>query len=80
MAKTQFEPSADHSQLVSREEIVARLQDPSFVLINVLPKDAFALGHIPRSINLPITEIESRAPQLFPHRGREITVYCAGPT
>jgi rhodanese-related sulfurtransferase len=80
MAKTQFEPSAVHSQLVSREEIVARLQDPSFVLINVMPRDAFAAGHIPRSINLPVAEIESRAPQLFSHRGREIIVYCAGPT
>jgi rhodanese-related sulfurtransferase len=80
MAKTQFEPSAVHSSVVPREEIVARLQDPSFVLVNVLPKDAFAAGHIPRSINLPVAEIESRAPHLFPHRGREITVYCAGPT
>lgn len=80
MAKTQFEPSLAHSQVVSREEIVARLQDPSFVLINVLPKDAFAEGHIPGSINVPVAEIESRAPQLFPHRNREITVYCAGPT
>ena len=80
MAKTQFELSAARLQVVSREEIVAREQDPSFVLINVLPKDAFAAGHIPRSINLPVAEIESRAPQLCPHRSREITVYCAGPT
>ncbi len=80
MAKTQFEPSTAHSQVVSREEIAARLQDPSLVLVNLLPKETFALGHIPRSINLPVAEIESCAPQLFPQRDREITVYCAGPT
>jgi ArsR family transcriptional regulator len=80
MAKTQFEPSMAHAQAVSREEITARLQDPSLILINVLPRDTFALGHIPRSINLPLAEIETRAPQLLPDRNREIAVYCAGPT
>ncbi len=80
MAKAQFESSAVHSQVVSREEIAARLEDPSLVLINVLPKETFALGHIPQSINLPVGEIESRAPDLLPHRSGEITVYCAGPT
>ncbi len=80
MEEMQSEPSAAHSRVVSREEIAARLQDPSFILINVMPENAFALGHIPRSINLPVAEIESRAPQLFPHRDREITVYCGGMT
>ncbi len=80
MAKSQFELSASHLQVVTREEIAARLRDPSFVLINVMPRETFALGHIPRSINLPVAEIESSAPQLLPHRDGEITVYCAGPT
>lgn len=82
MAITQFEPSAAqaHSQVVSREEVLARLNDPSFVLVNVMPRDGFDAGHIPRSINLPVAEIASKARQLFPHVGREITIYCAGPT
>jgi rhodanese-related sulfurtransferase len=80
MAKTQFDSATAHTQVVSREEITARLQDPSLILINVLPRDTFALGHIPRSINLPLAEIETCAPQLLPDRNREIALYCAGPT
>lgn len=64
---------------IKREEILSRLDDPSLVLVNVLPAQTFRAGHVPRSINLPVAEIESRAKQLFPHVGREITVYC-GPT
>jgi len=80
MARAQFEPSTAHAQVVSREEIAARLRDPSLVLVNVSPKDTFELGHIPRSINLPVAEIEACAPQLLPHHDREIIVYCAGAT
>ncbi len=65
---------------ISREEILARLQDPSLLLVNAMPKESFEAGHIPRSINLPVAEIESEARQLFPHLAREITVYCSGPT
>jgi rhodanese-related sulfurtransferase len=65
---------------VTREGILARLQDPAFVLVNVMPTESFEAGHIPRSINLPVADIEKKARQLFPHLAREITVYCSGPT
>lgn len=65
---------------IAREEIVARLNDPSLLLVNVMPKEAFEEGHIPRSLNLPLAEIETKARQVFPEIGRELVVYCGGPT
>ncbi|HEY7317926.1 MAG TPA: rhodanese-like domain-containing protein [Candidatus Binatia bacterium] len=65
---------------IAGEEILARLNDPSLLLVNVMPKEAFDEGHIPRSLNLPLAEIESKARQVFPEIGRELVIYCGGPT
>jgi rhodanese-related sulfurtransferase len=68
------------SNQITREEILARLNDPSLLLVNVMPKEAFEEGHIPRSLNLPLAEIETKARQVFPEIGRELVIYCGGPT
>lgn len=62
---------------ISYEEIRARLGDPSLVLVDVLPREAFAAGHIPGSIGLPVAEISERARRLLPASARAIVVYCA---
>ena len=72
--------SKEVSNQIAREEIVARRNDPSLVLVNVMPKEAFEEGHIPRSLNLPLAEIETKAHQVFPEIGRELVIYCGGPT
>jgi rhodanese-related sulfurtransferase len=69
-----------NTSTITREEILARLQDPSAVLVNVMPKETFDAGHIPRSINLPVSQIEDRTRQIFPDLTRELIVYCAGAT
>ena len=74
------EEVTDQIAVISREEILGRLNDPALLLVNVMPKETFADGHIPRSINLPLSEIETRAPQLLPDVGRELVIYCGGPT
>jgi rhodanese-related sulfurtransferase len=68
------------SNQIAREEILARLNDPSLLLVNVMPKEAFEEGHIPRSLNLPLAEIETKAREVFPEIGRELVIYCGGPT
>jgi rhodanese-related sulfurtransferase len=68
------------SKQIAREEILARLNDPSLLLVNVMPREAFEEGHIPRSLNLPLAEIETKASQVFPEIGRELVIYCGGPT
>lgn len=65
---------------ISRDEILARLGDSSLALVNVLPADAFARGHIPGSIHLPLSDLRERAPLLLTDRSQEIAVYCAAPT
>lgn len=80
MAKPQTIETRKHERTISREEILARLRDRALVIVNVLPKEAFADGHIPGSINLPLAEIESRARHVISNLGQEIAVYCTGPT
>jgi rhodanese-related sulfurtransferase len=66
--------------VITREEILARFNDPSLLLVNVMPKETFADGHIPHSLNLPLSEVETKARELFADIGRELVIYCGGPT
>jgi rhodanese-related sulfurtransferase len=65
---------------ISRDEIRARLGDPSLSLVNVLPREAFAAAHIPGSVNLPVPEIPRRAREVLPGTSQDIAVYCAAST
>ncbi|MGH7772630.1 MAG: rhodanese-like domain-containing protein [Candidatus Binatia bacterium] len=69
-------PETEQIPEISREEVLARLRDPSLVLLNVLPREAFAVEHIPGSINLPLSELDQRARELLPSTHQEIAVYC----
>lgn len=66
--------------MVSREEILARLQDRALAIVNVMPVDSFKANHIPGSISLPIADIQAKARQLLSNLHQEIAIYCAGPT
>jgi rhodanese-related sulfurtransferase len=80
VSTTRGSKSEEVSNQIAREEILARLNDPSLLLVNVMPKETFVDGHIPRSINLPLSEVGTRARQLFPDLNRELVIYCGGPT
>jgi len=72
--------SAPSVPQISREELVARLQDPSLTIVNVLPKEAWKAQRIQGSLSLPVGEIAARAAIVLPDRGADIAVYCASPT
>ena len=72
--------SMQANNAIPRQEILARLQDPGFLLVTVMPRETFEAGHIPGSINLPVAEVESKARRFFPELDREVVIYCAGPT
>ena len=75
-----FEPFAHPSSVVpevTQEELRRRLHDPSLVLVDVLPPDTYAVGHIPGALSLPLAELPTHAPELLPDRAAEIVVYCA---
>ena len=80
MVKAELKETAHQYVTISREEILARLQDRALALVNVMPADSFNAGHIPGSINLPIADIELKAPRLLSNLAQEIAIYCAGPT
>ena len=62
--------------VVTREALARRLYDPSLTVLNVLSREAFAQGHIPGSMNLPVDEIPGRAREILPDRTREFIVHC----
>lgn len=80
MAKLETIKSQKAYSTISREEILARSQDRALALVNVMPADSFKAGHIPGSINLPIADVEIKAPRLLSSLAQEIAIYCAGPT
>lgn len=65
---------------ISREELVARLHDPTLTVVNVLPEEAWKAQHIPGSLSLPEAEIPTRAASVLRDRDADIAVYCASPT
>ena len=65
---------------VSQPHIRARLVDSRVTIQDVLPRDTFDAAHIPGAINIPLAELERRAPRELPDRAREIVTYCGGPT
>jgi rhodanese-related sulfurtransferase len=73
------EASIEH-QTISRDELRARLGDRSLIILDVLPKEAYAEAHIPGAISLPVAEIAAKAHQTISKLTQEIVVYCGGPT
>lgn len=65
---------------ISRDELrekIARGDD--FVLVETLPADVYAQGHLPGALNLPFErdeEIVRLAAALLPDKSADIVVYC----
>lgn len=72
--------SAHSVPQISRDEMVARLHDPSLTIVNVLAREAWKAQRIPGSLSLPVAEIPSRAASVLPDKNADIAVYCASPT
>jgi rhodanese-related sulfurtransferase len=65
---------------VTLDGLRSRMRDHTVVILDVLASEAYANGHIPGAINIPVKDIRERAPVELPDRGQEIIVYCGGPT
>jgi len=71
--------TAAHSSTVpeiSREELLRRLKDSSLTILDVLPQASYVEAHIPRAINIPLEQIQTRAREMLPDFAAEIAVYC----
>jgi len=65
---------------VTVEQLRTRTRDHSVVILDVLSREAYAHGHIPGAINIPVSELQTRAPVELPDHRQAIVVYCGGPT
>lgn len=50
------------------------------VIVDVLPRGNYRLGHIPGALNWPVDEIPQLAPRNISDRAARIVVYCASPS
>jgi ArsR family transcriptional regulator len=67
----------DSLEPVSRRELADRLKAGLVTVLDLRPKDEFALGHVPGAINVPLGELEKRLAEFDPDQ--EIVAYCRGP-
>lgn len=56
------------------------VRDPDVVVLDVLSREAYAAGHLPDAVNIPLAELSQRASDELPDQSRTIVVYCGGPT
>src|SRR5271167_4099052 len=67
-------------QEIPREELRRRLRDSSLTIVDVLPAESYATGHLPGALSMPLELVASRARELLPDRDAEIVVYCGNLT
>ena len=66
----------DSMEPVTREELMERMRDGLVTVLDVRPRDEFAMGHIPGALSVPLGELESRLADF--DLDREIVAYCRG--
>jgi rhodanese-related sulfurtransferase len=62
---------------VSIDDLRARLEKGTAVLLDVRPNAEYAAGHLPQATSIPLGELERRVNEL--PRNRTIVAYCRGP-
>jgi len=67
----------DALEAVSREDLIARMQDGLVTVLDVRPRDEFEAGHVPGALNIPLSELADRLAELPDER--EVVAYCRGP-
>jgi rhodanese-related sulfurtransferase len=65
------------SSEISRDELRNGLRSGELTLVDVLPAESYAMGHIPGAISLPFEYLTDRARELLPDLHAQIVVYCA---
>jgi ArsR family transcriptional regulator len=67
----------DEFEAVSRDELLDRLRTGTAAVLDVRPEDEFADGHLPKAVNIPLSQLERRLAELPAEQ--EIVAYCRGP-
>ena len=62
---------------ISRDDFRRGVKAHSFKVIDVLPSESYANGHVPGALSMPVPEIAALAPRLLPDLNEAIVAYCA---
>lgn len=60
---------------IDRDEVQRLLAEEGAQLVEVLPAKEFAEEHIAGAVNIPLKQVDERAPREL-ERGRPVIVYC----
>jgi phage shock protein E len=60
---------------IDRDEVRRLLAEENGQLVEVLPAEEYGQEHIVGAINIPLKELDTRAPREL-DRGRPVIVYC----
>jgi rhodanese-related sulfurtransferase len=62
---------------VSRADLQRRMKQGLVTVLDVRPKDEYALGHVPGARNMPLGQLKRQLSKL--DRDMEVVAYCRGP-
>ncbi len=63
---------------ISREQLKQKMDaGEPLTLVEALPERYFEAEHLPGAINLPHTEVRTRAAEVLPNKDAFIVVYCS---
>jgi rhodanese-related sulfurtransferase/DNA-binding transcriptional ArsR family regulator len=66
----------DDLEPVTRKQLLKMIREGAVTVLDVRPPDEFALGHVPRAVNIPLRTLKGRLDEINPDR--EIVAYCRG--
>ncbi|MEZ0224931.1 MAG: rhodanese-like domain-containing protein [Alphaproteobacteria bacterium] len=64
-------------QAISREEVKSLIDSGAAVIIEALPEEEFAKGHLPGALSMPVNKIGDLAPKKLKDMDQQIITYCA---
>jgi rhodanese-related sulfurtransferase len=67
----------DGLEPVSRADLQRRMKQGLVTVLDVRPKDEYALGHVPGARNMPLGQLKRQLSKL--DRDMEVVAYCRGP-
>ena len=76
-ARNDYRARGADFEKIEIEDLFERMERQEIVLIDVRPAIEYQAGHIPRSISIPLEELEQRLAEL--PRDKTIAAYCRGP-
>lgn len=65
---------------ISRDDVAAGVAEGTVVLVEALPEEVFATGHLPGALNIRPRRAKTLPPVLLPDLDARIVVYCGSET